>query len=74
MLRVFGSGAQDCDGITRRSFLQAGVLGVGGLALPDLLRLRAAGATVVREASPAELQSLPHSGRRRFEATAFHRR
>src|SRR3954451_15236989 len=45
MLRVFGSGAQDCDGITRRSFLQAGMLGVGGPALPDLLRLRAAGAT-----------------------------
>ena len=47
MLRVFGSGAQDCDGITRRSFLQAGMLGVGGLALPELLRLRAAGATDV---------------------------
>ena len=27
-------------GVTRRSFLQAGVLGLGGLALPDLLRLR----------------------------------
>jgi hypothetical protein len=44
MLRVFGAGARDCDGVTRRSFLQAGVLGLGGLALPDLLRLRAAGA------------------------------
>jgi hypothetical protein len=30
-----------CDGVSRRSFLQAGVLGLGGLALPDLLRLRA---------------------------------
>ena len=38
MLRVFGSGAQDCDGVTRRSFLQAGMLGVGGLALPELLQ------------------------------------
>src|SRR3954447_12445508 len=45
MLRIFGGGARDCDGITRRSFLQAGVLGLGGLALPDLLRLRAEGAT-----------------------------
>jgi uncharacterized protein DUF1501 len=45
MLRVFGSGARDCDGTTRRSFLQAGILGVGGLALPELLSLRAAGAT-----------------------------
>jgi hypothetical protein len=30
--------------MTRRSFLQAGVLGLGGLALPDLLRVRASGA------------------------------
>src|SRR5436309_3384333 len=32
-----------CDGLTRRSFLQAGLLGAAGLALPDLLRLRAQG-------------------------------
>ncbi len=44
MLRIFGGGARDCDGVTRRSFLQAGVLGLGGLALADLLRLRAQGA------------------------------
>jgi uncharacterized protein (DUF1501 family) len=44
MLKVFGGGARDCDGVTRRSFLQAGVLGLGGLSLADLLRLRAAGA------------------------------
>jgi hypothetical protein len=44
MLRVFGGGVRDCDWVTRRSFLQAGVLGLGGLALPDLLRLRAEGA------------------------------
>jgi hypothetical protein len=31
-----------CDGRSRRDFLKAGVLGLGGLALPDLLRLRAA--------------------------------
>ena len=42
MLRIFGESARDCDGVTRRSFLQAGALGLGGLALPDLLRLRAA--------------------------------
>ncbi|SIO58196.1 Protein of unknown function [Singulisphaera sp. GP187] len=45
MLKIFGGGAPDCDGTTRRSFLQAGMLGLGGLALPDLLRLRASGAT-----------------------------
>ena len=43
MFQVFGGGARDCDGVTRRSFLQAGALGVGGLALADLLRLRASG-------------------------------
>ena len=31
-----------CDGSSRRDFLKAGVLGMGGLALPDLLRARAA--------------------------------
>jgi len=30
-----------CDGLTRRSFLQAGYLGLGGLGLADLLRLKA---------------------------------
>jgi hypothetical protein len=40
MLRVFGGNGGDRDGITRRSFVQAGLLGFGGLALPDLLRLR----------------------------------
>ena len=44
MLRILGGSARDCDGVTRRSFLQAGVLGLGGLALPELLRLRAEGA------------------------------
>jgi hypothetical protein len=33
-----------CDGISRRDFFQVGALGLGGLTLADLLRLRAAGA------------------------------
>ncbi len=40
MFRVFG----DSTGLTRRSFLQAGLLGVGGLALGDLFRQRAVAA------------------------------
>ena len=40
MFRVFGD-----RGLTRRSFVQAGVLGVGGLTLPELFRVRAAGAS-----------------------------
>jgi hypothetical protein len=35
-----------CDGSTRRDFLKAGVLGMGGLALSDLLRFRAAASEV----------------------------
>jgi hypothetical protein len=46
MLRISGSGARDCDGVTRRSFVQAGVLGLGGLAWPDLLRMRASAAAM----------------------------
>jgi hypothetical protein len=33
-----------CDGASRRDFLKVGALGLGGLALPDLLRARAAAA------------------------------
>src|ERR1051325_3888497 len=38
------SGERFCDGISRRSFLRAGGLALGGLALSDLLRLQAQGA------------------------------
>ncbi|HIK91414.1 MAG TPA: DUF1501 domain-containing protein [Planctomycetes bacterium] len=38
MLSVAGHTFRHCDGISRRSFLTAGALGVGGLGLADLLR------------------------------------
>src|SRR5947209_5377471 len=41
MLNVLGSWTRFCDGYSRRDFLKVGALGVGGLALADLLRLRA---------------------------------
>ena len=45
MLTFFnGDSERFCDGISRRSFLRAGGLALGGLALSDFLRLRAAGA------------------------------
>ena len=40
MFRVTGGRGSDCSGVTRRTFLQAGVLG-GGLALGDFLRAEA---------------------------------
>ncbi len=51
MLKIVGSAAADCSGVTRRNFLQAGVLGLGGFSLADLGRLRAAGSTARRDTS-----------------------
>ncbi len=44
MLTFRGSKHALCDGLSRRDFLKVGALGVGGLTLADLLRLRASGA------------------------------
>jgi uncharacterized protein (DUF1501 family) len=44
MLDIIGRSHRRCDGVSRRSFLKIGALGLAGLALPDLLRLRAADA------------------------------
>jgi len=41
MLTLSGSHQTFCDGLNRRSFLRVGALGLGGLGLPELLRLRA---------------------------------
>jgi uncharacterized protein (DUF1501 family) len=44
MLTFRGQTNRLCDGVSRRDVLRAGVLGVGGFTLADLLHLRAAGA------------------------------
>src|SRR4051812_7435771 len=41
MLTIVGQKKRFCDGIRRRDFLCAGTLGMAGLSLSDLLRLRA---------------------------------
>jgi hypothetical protein len=41
VLTITGKSYSRCDGLTRRSFLRAGVLGLTGLTLADVLRLRA---------------------------------
>jgi uncharacterized protein (DUF1501 family) len=38
-----------CAGPSRRDFLRIGALGLGGLTLPDLLRLKAAAPAAVRD-------------------------
>ena len=42
MLTVLGSRSRYCDGMSRRSFLRVGALGLGGLTLPQLMRCEAA--------------------------------
>ena len=41
MLKLFGKTYRTCDGVSRRSFLQVGSLGVGALTLPNLLQQQA---------------------------------
>jgi hypothetical protein len=44
MLTFWGpAGGRHCDGVSRRNFLRVGGLGVAGLTLADVFRLRAAG-------------------------------
>jgi hypothetical protein len=40
MLTLWGGKRRFCDGITRRGFFRVGALGLGGLTLGDVLRLR----------------------------------
>jgi hypothetical protein len=49
MFRVMGEAGRDCTGLTRRSFVQAGMLGLGGLGLADLFRMRAAAESPARD-------------------------
>ena len=41
MLTIHGQPSRFCDGVSRRSFLRIGALGMGGLALPQILRAEA---------------------------------
>src|SRR5580704_5928741 len=41
MLTVWGGQHRFCDNVSRRDCLRVGAMGLGGLALPDVLRLRA---------------------------------
>src|SRR5438876_9344732 len=41
MLTIYGDASRFCDGISRRNFLKIGALGLGGLAMPQLLEAEA---------------------------------
>lgn len=51
MLTLWGASHRFCDSINRRDFLRVGALGLGGLTLPDILRLRAQAGTQQRPKS-----------------------
>ena len=61
MLTFFNGGkGRYCDGLSRRSFLKAGTLAIGGLTLADVLRLRdtqALAADAPASATPAPTRS-----------------
>src|SRR5262245_28087177 len=42
MLTIYGRKSQFCDGLSRRNFLRIGALGLGGLALPQVLQAESA--------------------------------
>lgn len=41
MLTILGNSSRFCDGVSRRNFLKIGALGMGGLAVPELLKAEA---------------------------------
>jgi Protein of unknown function (DUF1501) len=41
MLKIYGPKQRFCDGVSRRNFLRIGALGLGGVALPQLLKAEA---------------------------------
>lgn len=43
MLTIAGPKSRFCDGVTRRTWLKIGALGMGGLSLPELLRAETTG-------------------------------
>ena len=42
MLNIFGQSKRFCDGVSRRTFLKIGALGMGGIGLPDMLKAESA--------------------------------
>lgn len=59
MLDIRGAGRDFCDGVSRRDFLKVGTLGVAGLALPDLFRLKAIAAPASRSRKAVIMVCLP---------------
>ena len=53
MLYASGGPSRNCDGISRRSFLSAGTLGLGSFGLADLLRAESLNQKKVHQTNPS---------------------
>lgn len=63
MLDVYGTQQSSlCDGLSRRSFLRIGALGLGGLTLADLLRLKSQGAVDSKASLKSIIMVYLHGG------------
>src|SRR5262249_20082288 len=62
MLSIFGKSSRLCDGTSRRDFLALGTLGMGGLTLANLLRLKAQGANDIQKSSKAVIMLFLQGG------------
>jgi hypothetical protein len=62
MLTIRGAKQRLCDGLSRRDFLRAGALSIGGLSLADLLRLKAQGAVRSESAHKAVIMVYLNGG------------
>ena len=58
MLSLTGQLVRDCEGISRRSLLKIGALGLGGLTLADVLALRSQAATSAPSGGPSRKTSV----------------
>ena len=62
MLEIRGDAFTCCDAVTRRNFLRVGSLGLGALALPEVLRLRSAAAEAGSESGGTSVIFLELAG------------
>ena len=62
MLTLEGQRIHCCDGLPRRTFLKIGTLGLGGLSLADMLRLRALAEKTQRNANKTSVIFLELAG------------
>ena len=75
MLTILGQARRHCDGLSRREFLAAGAVGLGGLTLADLLRVEAVAGLPAYESAKRDLDLIKSlADLSRFRALGHRRR